>query len=438
MPRILIFSYYFPPMGGVEVQRVTHFVQQLSSFGWQPIVVTTKSSGHTGKDDTLLEKLPKDLIVERILAIEHPSTVLERWLKRDGMNRWEQFRRSPRLLDRALMRLYKFDKTYTSFPDPMNWWAWHASFHIKRLCRKYMPDILWATGYPWSTLTLLAKAGAKTGIPTVGDIRDPWSWHPQGFWSGERHRNVEQSTFNKLTHIVTVTDGFRRKYISLYPELQGKISKIRNCYEDSNILPAKKQFTPSIFCYIGSLTTGNLKDLSRRTLDTFLNALNLCLRKDIPGTKQIRVQIAGNGVEKTQELVDEYQLSEAVEISGSMSYDKANEMRADADVLVLVMGIGKEAATFVPLKLYEYLAANRPILALLPEGSEAGKIILEKKRGVVCRINDVEGIALGIEKILNCAFEYDSGSNVSEFSCRSSTEKLAKLFDEISLKQGHL
>jgi glycosyltransferase involved in cell wall biosynthesis len=314
----------------------------------------------------------------------------------------------------------------------MNWWAWYAGLHVNRLCEKYKPDILWATGYPWSVLRLLADAGEKTGIPTVGDIRDPWSWHPQGFWQGERHRRCERSTLSQLTHVVTVTEGFKQKYVDLYPELEGRMSVIRNCFEDGNRSIAKTEFSPRLFCYIGSLTTGDLKDLHRRTLDTFLQALSLCLKRNMSGAAKTQVHVAGRGVEKTQLIVDEYGVSDIVSIVGNLSYDAANDLRASADVLIMVMGIGDEAETFVPLKLYEYLAANRPILALLPEGSEAGQIILEKERGVVCRIDDVEDIARGIERIVTGKLPYDPDSDVSEYSCEASTEKLASLFDRIT------
>ena len=70
------------------------------------------------------------------------------------------------------------------------------------------------------------------------------------------------------------------------------------------------------------------------------------------------------------------------------------------------------------------MTASRPNLALLPEGSEAGEIICKAKRGVVCRVDDVEDIAKGITRILTGDFDYDPGSDISEFSCWNSTRQL--------------
>ena len=435
-PRVLMMSYYFPPMGGAEVQRVTRFAKYLPEFGWEPIMLTTQGGGHTGRDESLLQRLPAAVPIERIPSVEHPTTILtlRRFEKRE--NGGQERRATRRLWDELVRRVSAFDRKHLCFPDPMNWWAWRAGLHIESLVKKYRPDILWATGYPWSTLCLLAKAANKTGLPAVGDIRDPWSWHPHGYWDSERHKLLERKTLLSLSHLVTVTEGLRRRYLCLYPELHERICTIRNSFEDADRRPAKARQVPSLFCYVGSLTKGNLKDQRKQTLDTFLRALRLSIDRRVDGCCQLRVGVAGQGVDRTQSLVNEYGLQDAVQIHGSLPHDKARELRACADVLLVVMGIGEGTESYVPLKVYEYLAANRPILALLPEGSEAGAIIIQKKRGVVCRANDVESICSGLRRMLSSDFEYDPQSDVSEFSCRNTTSQLAEVLNQVTLSRA--
>jgi glycosyltransferase involved in cell wall biosynthesis len=265
----------------------------------------------------------------------------------------------------------------------------------------------------------------------VADIRDPWSWHPHGYWSSARHQRLEQEVLSGHSHVVTVTEGFRRKYLELYPELAGRIHLIRNGYEDADVGVPQPAFTPIKIHYLGSLTAGNLEDVRKRTLFLFLKALRMLGDAKLPGADGIRVKVAGHNVAATQKLVDQFDLNHQVSILGNLPHTEARKLREEADILLLVdMLYENRESTFIALKVYEYLAANRPILALLPEGSEAGEIILQKKRGVVCRVDDVESICAGLRRMLSGNFDYDPNSDISEFSCRNTTRQLAEVLAE--------
>jgi len=435
MPRVLILSYYFPPMGGAEVQRVTRFVRYLPQFNWNPIVVTNKAGYWHSCDPTLLKTLPRNVSIVRIRAINHPGIVHRDRLLREGSNVWESFNKSRKLFDRFRRRLELFDRRHLCFPDENNLWAMHVYLRVRSLIRHFKPHVLFATGFPWSNLELLVKIHNNTGIPAVGDIRDPWSWHPLGHWNTERHQRLEQKLLTGLPYLVTVTRGVKCEYETIYPAIKNRITLIRNGYEIEDCFSAKTKGPVISFAYLGSLSLGDGRSTKRQTLYPFLQAMAKLRREAMAGLEHIQVTVAGNNVEGSRPLVSELQLGNQIKILGHLPADQARHLRETADVLLLVMGNGPKAETYVPLKVYEYLAANRPILAMLPEGSEAGNIILRKQRGVVCRIDDVEDIADGIRRILNGDFEYDPDSDVSEYSCLRATEKLAELFDRLALKK---
>jgi glycosyltransferase involved in cell wall biosynthesis len=434
MPRVLVISYYFPPMGGVEVKRVTRFVRHLPEFGWDPIVVTSKGGHWNAFDESLLTELPEGLDIIRFRAINHPSVVhRSRLLEEEGVNAWQEFRRSRKLLDRFRRRLETYDEKHLCFPDDKNWWAANVQWHFRSLIRKFKPDVIWATGPPWSNLVLSHWLSRKTGIPAIADIRDPWSWHPQRLWAGARQQPLEREVLAGHAHVVTVTEGFRNRYAQLYPELSNRLHLIRNGFEDSDFGKPKSRIHAATFCYVGSLTAGNLKDVRKRTLYLFLKALGTLRDKQEPGIEGIRIKVAGRNVNASQALVDEMGLNDRVCILGALPTSEARKLREEADVLILIdMLYENRDSTFIALKVYEYLAANRPILALLPEGSEAGEIIRKAKRGVVCRVDDVEDIANGIRRLLTNAFEYDPTSDVSEYSVLNTTRQLAEILDAIA------
>ena len=73
--RVLVISYYFPPLGGVGVQRTLKYVKYLPGSGWQPIVVTPARPAYTVRDASLLDVLAPDLEVysidESFIRVEH-------------------------------------------------------------------------------------------------------------------------------------------------------------------------------------------------------------------------------------------------------------------------------------------------------------------------------------------------------------------------------
>ena len=216
MPRVLVLSYYFPPMGGVEVQRVTRFVRHLPGRGWQPVVVSTRGGFHTSWDHARLRDLPSELSVVRVRAPEHGPSVRRTERLAQGADVEQRFRDSRRLGDRLARRLEAFDRRYLCFPDEKNWWALAALLPAMRELRKCQADVVLATGFPWSTLALGARLSRLTGVPLVVDMRDSWTTDPRGWWSSPRHRRLERQVFEAADQIVCATDTMRVQYEQLY------------------------------------------------------------------------------------------------------------------------------------------------------------------------------------------------------------------------------
>src|SRR5260221_3828030 len=68
--RVVMISYFFPPVGGVGVQRTLKFVTHLPRWGWEPVVVTPRDPGYALRDPSLLADVPEGLDVRRSLSLE--------------------------------------------------------------------------------------------------------------------------------------------------------------------------------------------------------------------------------------------------------------------------------------------------------------------------------------------------------------------------------
>jgi glycosyltransferase involved in cell wall biosynthesis len=105
----------------------------------------------------------------------------------------------------------------------------------------------------------------------------------------------------------------------------------------------------------------------------------------------VRLRLVHAGVLKPEDraLIESTGVGELVEHVGLLDREKALALQRSADVLILLTSGHSSEATG---KLYEYLAAGRPILALA-EGNEAERIVRETHTGVAVPPDDVDAIA---------------------------------------------
>jgi Glycosyl transferase 4-like domain len=144
--RILMIVFHYPPCRGSSgLQRTLSFSRYLPNHGWEPVVLTVKSSVHSQTSDDQMGDIPDGVAVERAFALD---------TKRDLGFRGRYLK-------------------WMALPDFwVSWFLWAVPLGL-RLIRKYKPKVIWST-YPIATAHLIALALHRlTGIPWVADFRDP-------------------------------------------------------------------------------------------------------------------------------------------------------------------------------------------------------------------------------------------------------------------------
>ena len=110
-------------------------------------------------------------------------------------------------------------------------------------------------------------------------------------------------------------------------------------------------------------------------------------QEGVPPFQGIRVKLLGCNDHVTKKYIADRNLADIVTIEPWLPLDEARKIMMGADALWVTLGTGEEAATYVPSKLFEYIAADRPILGFFPDG-EAADIIKNTGTGVVFHTDD--------------------------------------------------
>jgi glycosyltransferase involved in cell wall biosynthesis len=414
--RILLLSYYFPPIGGAGAQRPAKFARYLHELGHDVVVLT--GSGQTGMtwtpaDPTLEESVPAGVEVVRVPGPE-PAP-------REGMrNRFERIARRD--------------------DDWVRWWQ----AGVMRLGADLQGiDVIHTIMSPFSSAEPSARLARRLGIGWIADLGDPWALDEMMVYPTALHRQLEIRRMRRMlgtaTAIVMSTPEAARQLVDEFPELrERRVTAIPNGYDAADFdgatpPPGSEKFR---IVHTGYLhTEAGLRQRDRSFVRKLVGGgspgveiltrshyflLEAIERLDPALRNRLELHLAGVSSDVDRELAERSGVSV---LHGYMSHAESIALMRSADLLFLPMqrlAPGRRSTT-VPGKTYEYLASGRRILAAVPPG-DARDLIAASGRGIVCDPGDVDGLATAITDAMTDRAEviHDDGS-----ALRFSYEQLA-------------
>ncbi len=297
-------------------------------------------------------------------------------------------------LERSARKLWQ---DLTTTPDPeLAWWL-SAAPAGAALVREHDLDVILSSAPPFTSHLVAAEVARRTGVPFVVDFRDPWSrapwaleWRNQG-WTGWVHRRLERFTIRRAARVVLNTKPMQEDFVAHYPpEIAAKFVTIPNGFDtdalDRGVRPVTRTAPQDtlVLCH-----TGNL--YQARDPRPLLRALATVLTDGSMPADAIRLQLVGGagGEFDTAGEVARLGLTHAVEFVPPVSHGESLGYLRAANILLVVQ---PDTAVQVPVKLYEYLWARKPILALASPGAVAD-LIQEGRVGTVVTADDERAIA---------------------------------------------
>ena len=434
MKRILVILYYWPPAGGGGVQRWLKFTKYLPTFGWQPIVYAPENADYPIKDSALNAQVPEDLTV-----IRHPVVEPRRALKglRDTASRPQSggidqlFYRS--LRDRTLLEnMSVWIRGNVFVPDARVLWVRPSVRFLLRFLRENRVDAIVTTGPPHSVHLIGRKLKRETDLPWVADFRDPWTdieYQDLMMMTGvtsKRHRRMERSVFEESDCVVGVSPYWEGRFKELGAR---RVVTITNGFDPDDF--ADVSVTPSesfVISHVGTLALD-------RDPTILWKALSECCKEDASFARDLRVELVGKTDPKVVENAGSYGLSECVVDRGYVGHEEAILTMKRAQVLLLLVNrAARNAPGRMPGKMFEYLAAGRPILLIGPTDGDAAETIRACQAGASVDFDDIDSM----KRQLKAFYErYRAGdltvspSNYERFTRRNLAGRLAALLEEV-------
>lgn len=271
-------------------------------------------------------------------------------------------------------------------PDARKLWVKPSISYLAKVIADEGIQTIITTGPPHS-LHLIGLGLKKYNIDWIADFRDvDIHWIPQKLRLTEssrlKHKALEKGVLLRADKIVVTSDTTKTEFEAITPK---PIKVVTNGFDD-DLKPVEldSKFTIS---HIGSLLTG------RNPLGLW-QALQELISENDAFKNAIKIQLAGVVGEEVLQSIKDYGLTDYVKQLGYLSHDRVLETQQKSQVLLLLEIDSEETKGIIPGKLFEYLNAKRPILAIGPKGWEAGAMVKQHKAGHSCLHDDVSTLKM--------------------------------------------
>jgi glycosyltransferase involved in cell wall biosynthesis len=373
--KVLLVSLYFPPAGGGGVQRTLKFATHLPALGIETHVLAPDDPKWIHSDEDL--QPPSQAWIHRARYVgprgRKPAEELH---GREGL---ERAATQARLAFRRVL-----------LPDENVTWNATAIPAAIRIVRSERIQAVLTTSPPSSVHLIGAAVKRATGVPWVADLRDSLVAHPHRRNERLAARIKEQGEHvvarlvaSQADAVVAVAEAIADEATAFSP--RGRLFTIPNgCDFDDFAGLAHRPSDRFRITHAGSF-------FGKRSPRPFLTALAQS------GLDDVVARFVGDFRAADREWAEALGLGDRLELIPFAPRRRALELQRDSEALLLLIpDAGGRGRGVLSGKVFEYLAAERPILAVVPPDGAAADLIRETGAGVVAPPEDVDAIAEGL------------------------------------------
>jgi glycosyltransferase involved in cell wall biosynthesis len=409
--RVLMIAFHFPPwQGSSGVQRTLKFCRYLPEHGWDPLVLSVHPHAYQSVSLNQLSELPPHVKVERAFGLDAAKHL-------------------------SVAGIYP---ACLAWPDRWSsWWVGAVPAGLK-LIRRYRPDLIWST-FPIATAHMIGLTLHRfSRIPWVADFRDSMTedHYPADPKVRRIYRWIERHTIARCRRAVFTTPGALRMYRDRYPAVEAvRWAVIGNGYDEENFLSAQRAAGlaervggPIVLVHSGVLYP------SERDPRAFFSALRNMKAAGRISSQQVKIVLRATGHDDHyRELLAQLGLGDIVSIEPPIPYQEAliEMLRADGLLVFQASNCNHQ----VPAKVYEYLRAGRPILALTDPNGDTAAVLKQAGIDTIVPLDAENQIVVGLADFLTrlraSSAPVPRPGTIEAFSRRAKTRELAGLFEAV-------
>jgi glycosyltransferase involved in cell wall biosynthesis len=435
MKKVLVITYYWPPSGGAGVQRWLKMVKYLPQFGWKPVVFTAKDAEYPILDESLQKDVPPEAEIIRY-PIWEPYDLYKRVI---GQKKEEKVysgflseKKRPGLAQRASVWI----RGNLFIPDARCFWIKPSRKFLMDYLKKNPVDAIISTGPPHTTHMIalgvkkkLKALPAGRQVPWIADFRDPWTQidfydqlHLTG-WADARHKKMEYDVLRQADKVVTVS----WHWADDLKKISGRgVEVITNGFDEDDYKtdrpPLDEKFS---LTHVGSINADRNPKMLWMALGE-LCKMNEALRNALV------IRLVGKNDVSVYEDMKRNGLIPNLERIDYLPHAQIAPIQQRSKVLLLPINDTPNVMGIIPGKIFEYLAAQRPILVIGKEEGDSARIVRESGAGVICGFEENERIKTEVMKMFSAGRNLSIPSfGIEQYSRRRLAGRMAELLNGV-------
>ena len=431
MKKVLIITYYWPPTGGAGVQRWLKFSKYFRQFGWEPVIYTPSNPDFPINDETLLKDIPNDLTVLKT-QITEPYDIYRKIMRKKKTETVNQGFLSEGKENTLMQSAMIWVRGNFFIPDARKFWIKPSITFLSKYIKENPIDAIISTGPPHSMHLIAMGLKQAFNIPWIADFRDPWTqidFYSQlklSSYAENIHKKLENQVLTQADKVVTISPSCGKDLEKLGGR---KVDVITNGFDmdDFKFDSDLKLLDGFLFHHIGALN----KDRNPYTLWKVLG--ELCKeRSDFK--KDLIIKFTGKTDAIAFESLKQNDILDNAQKTDYLPHSEVVKLMVRSPVLLLALNNTPNNAGVLSGKLFEYLAAKRPIFGIGLPDADAAAILKSTQAGTMVHFDDYEGTK---KAVLDLYQKYKSNqlsissSSIDKYSRENCAKDYSELLNEI-------
>lgn len=432
MKRVLIILYYWPPSGGGGVQRWLKFSKYLPENGWEPIVYAPANADYPYQDQSLEADIPDDLKVIKH-TIWEPYQLFSKFSGKKKRAQAESlFQKSDK--EQGLKeKLAVWIRGNFFIPDARKFWIKPSVRYLSRWLKENKVDAIISTGTPHSIHLIALRLKRKFGLPWVADFRDPWTkieYHESlrlSKMAANTHKRLEKAVVTSSDAVVTVSWSWQADMKEIGAQ---QVATITNGYDPEDFThEAPQKSGQFLISHLGTFGADRNEEALWKALKTLLET--------VPGLKQdLKLLFVGRTDPQVIASLKAHGLGAYLETRDYVPHAEAIKIMQMSRILLLPLNnVSFNVMGRIAGKVFEYLAAQTPVLCIGPPEGDSAKILKETGGGVVCDFGQEAQMKAALE---NWYHQFKAGKlgvdgeRYQTYSRPALSQKLAEILNHIT------
>ena len=421
--KVLIITYYWPPAGGSGVQRWLKFSKYLRGFDIEPVIYTIDNPSYPILDKSSESEIPKDLEILK-QAIFEPNSMLSFFGRNNKKESAGFLNPNPTFLG----KIVQYIRANYFIPDARKFWIQPSVNFLSNYLENNHIDAIITTGPPHSMHLIGLELKKKLGIKWISDFRDPWTeidyfqQLPLTKKATKKHQDLEQEVLINSDMVVVVGETMKEKFL----KHTKRIEVLTNGFDTIEDLSTQKLDEKFSITHVGLMNSDRNPTILWKVLNEISNT-NPNFKNDL------RIKLIGkidDAVIQDLKVFDH----NTIETIPYLDHKDVSKYQASSQVLLLSINEVPSAKGIITGKIFEYLQAKRPILAIGPEDGDAAMILKNTNAGTIIGFKNKTVLKA---TILNLYKDYKEGVlfvksiNIEQYHRKNITSQLAEVIKKV-------